>query len=162
MSEQVRDAETRWLDAGEGKAWRALMRLVMVLPGALDAQLQQDAGLSTYEYLVLARLSEAPEHRLRLSELAPRSYGSLSRLSHVVSRLSAAGHVRRVPCDQDRRVTFAVLTDSGYAKLVEAAPGHVAHVRRLVFDQLTPEQVAALASVAEGIIDRSAADPCSD
>jgi len=158
VTDQVRVDQTRWLDAEEGEAWRSLMRLVMVLPGALDTQLQRDSGLSTYEYLVLARLSENPERRLRLSELAPRSYGSLSRLSHVVSRLSAMGLVERVPCQEDRRVTFAVLTDQGYARLVEAAPGHVEHVRTVVLDQLPRDQLLALGAAAERILTGSTSD----
>ena len=120
------------------------------LPQELAAQLQSDQGLSWFEYLVMARLSEAPDRTLRMSQLATLANGSLSRLSHVARRLERPGWVVRRPCPADGRYTNATLTDEGMAKVVAAAPGHVETVRRLVTDVLEPGQLADL----EAIVDR--------
>jgi DNA-binding MarR family transcriptional regulator len=134
------EAEPRWLDDDEQRTWIALASLVLRLPGALDAQLQRDAGLSHFEYLVLSGLSMAPDHTMRMSELAGFAEGSLSRLSQVVGRMEKRDFVRRTPDPADGRYTLAILTDGGWGKVVEAAPGHVEAVRRLVFDPLTGPQ----------------------
>lgn len=137
MGEVMREAEPRWLDAEEQTTWMALTGVLIRLPAALDAQLQRDAGISHFEYQVLAGLSMTPERTLRMSELAQFAGGSLSRLSHTVKRLEKPGWVRRRPDPADGRCTLAVLTDAGRDKVVATAPGHVAEVRRLVFDPLT-------------------------
>ena len=134
------DPEPRWLDAEEQRTWIALASLVLRLPGALDAQLQRDAGLSHFEYLVLSGLSMAPGRTMRMSELAVVAEGSLSRLSQVVGRLEKRDLVRRTPDPADGRYTLAILTDPGWHKVVEAAPGHVEAVRGFVFDPLTKLQ----------------------
>lgn len=134
------DPEPRWLDAEEQRTWIALASLVLRLPGALDAQLQRDAGLSHFEYLVLSGLSMAPGRTMRMSELAVVAEGSLSRLSQVVGRLEKRDFVRRTPDPADGRYTLAILTDPGWHKVVEAAPGHVEAVRGFVFDPLTKLQ----------------------
>ena len=118
-----------WLTDEEQAAWRPFVALLFRFPALLDAQLQKDAGISHFEYMVLSSLSEAPGRALRMSELAAMASGSLSRLSHVVSRLEAKGWVRREPCPGDGRFINAVLTDPGWQKVVETAPGHVAAVR---------------------------------
>jgi DNA-binding MarR family transcriptional regulator len=120
----------------------------------LDGQLRRDAGLSNFEYFVLAMLSESPDRVLRMTELAARTNATLPRLSHVVSRLEERGLIERTPCAGDRRATNARLTEAGWAKVQETAPGHVAHVRRQVIDALTPEQVAQLGVIAEAILRR--------
>lgn len=148
------DGEPRWLDADERAAWLALNSVMVLLPAALDGQMQRDHGISLYEYLVLAMLSEAPERTLQLKALAQVTNGSLSRLSHVVTRLEGRGWVRRGPGAGGRRVTVAVLTDEGYAKVVAAAPSHVDAVRTSVFDGLDRDQVAALRTVSERILDQ--------
>src|SRR5574340_420691 len=137
----------RWLDEEERRSWLALAGVLMRLPAALDAQLRRDAGISHFEYQVLAGLSEAPDRTLRMSTLAAFVEGALSRLSQVVSRLEKHGWVRRVPDPDDGRYTLAVLTDHGYAKVVETAPGHVEEVRRLVFDPLTKAQTRQLREI---------------
>ena len=142
----------QWLDAGERQAWLRLAGLMIKLPAALDAQLQRDAGVSHFEYLVMSGLSEAPSRKLRMSELAVLANGSLSRLSHVVKRLERQGWVRRVPCEFDRRATNAILTEAGYAKVVATAPGHVAAVRGLVIDPLTPAELAQLGTLANTLL----------
>ena len=120
----------------------------------MRAQLQDDADLSLLEYYVLARMSEQPDHTIRISELAVRAYSELSRLSHLISRLERRGLVRREPDPTDGRFTNAILTDAGHRHLVEAAPGHVAKVRELVFETLDEKSQHALREAARRILDR--------
>jgi DNA-binding MarR family transcriptional regulator len=144
--------EPRWLDAEEDEAWRGLAITMARLPTALDAQLRRDAGISHFEYDVLALLSEAPDRTLRMSALATFAGGSLPRLSQVVARLEQRGWVRRTPDPADGRYTLATLTDQGQAKVTQAAPGHVQEVRRLVLDQLTKTQSRQLRDISRRII----------
>jgi DNA-binding MarR family transcriptional regulator len=141
-----------WLSAQEQAAWRPFIALTCRLPAGLDAQLQKDAGISHFEYLVLSSLSEAPERTLRMSDLAAMASGSLSRLSHVVSRLETRGWVRREPCPGDGRYINATLTQDGWAKVVATAPGHVAAVRRLLVDLLTPAQLKELGAISDQVL----------
>jgi DNA-binding MarR family transcriptional regulator len=124
----------------------------MRLPGALDAQLQRDAGISHFEYLVLSGLSMRPERTMRMSDLAAFSEGSLSRLSQVVSRLEKRDWVRRTPDPTDGRATLATLTDAGWEKVKASAPGHVEEVRTLVFDSLTRAQQRQLRDIGRRIM----------
>ncbi|HEY0717791.1 MAG TPA: MarR family transcriptional regulator [Streptosporangiaceae bacterium] len=149
----------RWLTDGERDTWLRLVGVLIKLPAALDAQLQRDAGISHFEYMVLSRLSEASGGTLRMSDLAVLANGSLSRLSHVVTRLERRGWVRREPSPGDGRYTNAVLTSEGRAKVEVTAPGHVAAVRQLVLDALQPEQVQQLRDISEAIMDRVAPGP---
>lgn len=137
----VPDTDPRWLDPAERRAWLTLTALTIRLPAAVDAHLQRTAGLTLYEYYVLAMLSEEPTRTLRMSELAARTDASLSRLSHVVSKLERRGLTRRRPCPDDGRVTLAVLTDEGWQMVVDTAPAHVEYVRAMVFDALGPGDV---------------------
>ncbi len=148
------EAEPHWLTEDERAAWVRLVSVLIKLPAALDTQLQRDSGVSHFEYMVLSRLSEAPGRTLRMSDLAVLANGSLSRLSHVVTRLERRGWVRREPCPGDGRFTNAVLTDDGRAKVVQTAPGHVAAVRELVIDALRPEQIAQLRDISLAIMGR--------
>lgn len=150
------DAGPDWLTEAELAAWVRLGSVFIKLPAALDAQLQRDAGVSHFEYMVLSRLSEAPDRTLRMSDLAVLANGSLSRLSHVVTRLERRGWVRREPCPGDGRFTNAVLTDHGWAKVEATAPGHVAAVRELVIDALRPEQIDQLRDISLAIMGRVA------
>ena len=127
----------------------------MRLLPALDAQLRRDAGISHFEYEVLAALSEAPERTLRMSDLAVLAEGSLSRLSQVVARLEKKKWVRRTPDPTDGRYTLAILTDDGWDKIVATAPGHVNEVRRLVIDPLTNTQLNQLTTSGNGSCARS-------
>lgn len=147
-------AGTRWLTPEERDAWVRLVAVVELLPGLLDQQLRRDSGLSHYEYFALAMLSEAPDRTLRLTTLAARTNATLPRLSHVVSRLEERGLVRREPCPEDGRATYAVLTGAGWDTVVAAAPGHVAAVRDLVVDALDPAGLRALAEACEQILRR--------
>lgn len=146
--------EPRWLEQDELATWMSLAALMFKLPGVLDYQLQRDSGLTHFEYLVLAGLSESPGRSRRMSDLAGFANGSLSRLSHVVKRLEQRGFVERRPAEADGRITVATITDSGYEFLVAAAPGHVATVREFVIDGLTPEQLGQLKTIADQILAR--------
>jgi DNA-binding MarR family transcriptional regulator len=146
--------DVRWLTGAEEGAWRAIASLMHKLGWALECQLEHDCGLSFIEYHCLARLSELPDHRLRMSELAAVTNASLSRLSHLVSRLERRGMVRREPDPTDGRYTNAILTNTGYAKLVESAPPHVATVRSLVIDEFTATELRQLRKAAERIVAR--------
>src|ERR1700685_2832080 len=141
-----------WLTDEQQAAWRPFVALLLRLPAALDAQLQRDASITNFDYLVLSGLSESPGRTLRMSELAAIANSSLSRLSHVVSRLEARGWVRREPCPGDGRFINAVLTEPGWQKVVETAPGHVAAVRRLLIDTLSPEELRSLGQTSARIL----------
>jgi DNA-binding MarR family transcriptional regulator len=144
--------QTRWLDADEQKAWRAWLYSSMLLHDRLDRELTHETGLSHAYYEILVQLSEAPGRALRMSQLADRSLSSRSRLSHAVSRLEERGWVRRQVCESDGRGQLALLTDEGCAALEAAAPTHVEGVRSHLFDQLSPEQVAAMRDIGETLL----------
>ncbi len=144
----------RWLDDEQQKSWRAFNGAMHKLRWALECQLQHDAGLSFIEYHALAWLSENPGHRLRMSELADVTNASLSRLSHLITRLERRGLVRREPDPTDGRYTNAILTPAGLRLLVASAPGHVAKVRELVIDALSPAELRHLRTASERILER--------
>jgi DNA-binding MarR family transcriptional regulator len=137
-----------WLDDEQQAAWRGVVALFTKLPAALESDLQRSAGLTLYEYVVLALLSESVGQTLQMSELAAGTNSSLSRLSHVVSRLERRGWVTRQVCPNDGRANQAVLSESGLAKVVEAAPHHLRAVRELVIDAVTPTQLRQLGTAA--------------
>jgi DNA-binding MarR family transcriptional regulator len=154
-----------WLTPAELATWRAFSLMTTRLLSALDAQLQADSKLSYLEYYVLVGLSERPDRAMRMSELAALVDSELSRLSHLIKRLEKRGFVRREPDPTDGRYTNAIMTDEGYAHLVEAAPGHVNAVRNLVFDALDEKTLRTLTEASERmtarIDDRKAAGrPC--
>jgi DNA-binding MarR family transcriptional regulator len=147
----VSEAQTQWLSADEQQAWRAFLTACQTLFGAIDAQLQRDAGLPHGYYEILVRLSEAPDRALRMSQLAEASTFSKSRLSHAVARLEERGWVSRANCPTDRRGQIAQLTDEGFGALAAAAPGHVAQVRRSLVDRLSTEQIGQLREISASI-----------
>ncbi|MGB3352401.1 MAG: MarR family transcriptional regulator [Mycobacterium sp.] len=136
-----------WLSPDEKEAWTGLISLILLLPGRLEAPLRQ-VDLTLFEYLTLSHISEAPDRRIRMSELAYLANGSLSRLSNVVKRFEQRGWVTRSPDPDDGRYTLAELTDAGYRLVVAAAPLHVRAVRDLVLDPLTATDRQALARIA--------------
>ena len=150
--------ETRWLSTDEMSAWRKFVAVVELLPGALDSQLQRDADLSHFEYFVMAMLSEAPARTLRMTELSFETNATLPRLSHVVARLEKRGYLMRSPREEDRRATNAILTASGWEKVVATAPGHVGAVREDVIDPLGGLQLAYLCRIMGGVHSRLDAD----
>ena len=145
--------QPRWLSDEQQQVWRRFVQVLIKMPAALEAQLQRDAGLTHMGYMVLSTLSERDDRRLAMSRLAKLASASLSRLSHVVARLEAQGWVRRERDSEDGRVQIAVLTDAGYAKVVDSAPGHAEAVQQLLFDRLTPAQVRQLARLADALLE---------
>ena len=152
MAEDSAEQDGPWLSPEQLCEWKSLMGLLMILPASLDAQVKQDAGLNLFEYHILVELAEAPERTRVMSELAGQTRGSLSRLSHAVSRLEAAGWVVRRSCGGAGRRTEARLTAAGWRKLQQTAPGHVREARRLVIDALTAEQLEDLGRAARRIV----------
>ena len=147
-------AGPEWLSAEERQAWLAVAALIVKLPAALDAQLQADAGLSFFEYMVLAVLSEQPDRTMRMSDIADAASASLSRLSHTAGRLEKQGYLVRERLPGPGRRTNAVLTDAGHAKVVASAPEHVAYVRELLIDEVPPADLATLSRVGRVVLDR--------
>jgi DNA-binding MarR family transcriptional regulator len=145
---------TNWLTEDEMRAWVRFAAVMELLPGVLDSQMRRDADLTQFEYYVLAMLSEAEEHTLRMTTLAGKTNATLPRLSHVVRRLTDRGLVDRIPCPTDGRATDVRLTGAGWSKVEAAAPHHVATVRAHVFDALTPEQTDQLAAIAAAMLTR--------
>lgn len=145
--------DTPWLTPRELHTWIALSVLLEALPAAIDAQLKRDAGLNSFEYQVMAGLSDAPGCTIRMSALAAFASGSPSRLSHAVARLEKQGFVVRRQAADDPRAVEAVLTREGIAKMKECAPAHVREARRLVIDVLTPTQVEQLGRIATKLLD---------
>jgi DNA-binding MarR family transcriptional regulator len=141
-------ARTKWLDDEEMRAWHAFLSASALVERRLDQQLREDAGISHLQYEILVRLSAKCDHEMRMTELADALLNSKSGLTYQVSQLEKAGLVRRRSCTSDDRAVFAVLTPAGEKLLQKAAPGHVALVRQLLIDVLTPEQ---LASIGDGL-----------
>jgi DNA-binding MarR family transcriptional regulator len=148
---------TRWLSAAEQRAWRSYLSATSLVEDAIDRRLQAEAGMPHLYYSILAKLSEAPDRRLRMTELAEAQKITRSRLTYAVTRLEKDGTVRREGCPTDKRGHMAVLTDEGMALLERVAPGHVRTVRASIFDHLTPEQVAQLDEIC-GTITRAIQD----
>ncbi|MEU6073018.1 MarR family transcriptional regulator [Micromonospora sp. NPDC047074] len=145
--------QPRWLDAREQSAWRGYRRMRRLLDLELARELTRDAGLSEPDYDVLSDLSETPDQRLRLSELADRMLWSRSRLSHHLTRMQQRGLVAREECAADGRGAVVTLTDEGRHAIERAAPGHVAAVRRNLIDLLTPDEIAALDAFTHRVVD---------
>ena len=146
--------DVRWLTDDEIDTWLKFRAVVELYPGLLDAQLRRDAQLTHMEYQVLAMLSEVPDRTLRMTALAARTNGSLTRMSHVVTRLEQRGIVARSACPEDGRATNVTLTDAGHDALVAAAPGHVTQVRESFLDALSPAQLGQLDAICDAILDR--------
>lgn len=150
----------RWLPPEQTEAWIALASTVVWLPAALDAQPQRDAAISYVEYLVLSWLSMSPRHTARMSDIASAANVRPSHLSRIATRLEGHGWMRRAPDPDDGRTTLAILTDAGWDKVVATAPGHVAEVQRIVFDDLAPAQVRQLQQITERIVTAAKPDLC--
>ena len=139
----------RWLTAEEQRVWRRWMTLNAQLSATLQRELQDDAGLSTQDYEVLVHLTDTPEGRTRVTDLARLMQWERSRVSHHVTRMERRRLVQRLECAEDGRGAFVVITPQGRAAIEQAAPGHVNTVRRLVFDALSPEEVDAFGTIIE-------------
>jgi DNA-binding MarR family transcriptional regulator len=143
--------EPRWLDDTEQAIWRKYLTVLRMLPERLNASLTTSHNLSLTEYEVLAVLSESPDQRLRMTELAETAVLSKSRLSHQITRMERDGLVRREPCETDGRGFYAVLTANGWKRLVDAVPTHVADVRQGFIDPLSREQLLTLGSALDAV-----------
>jgi DNA-binding MarR family transcriptional regulator len=142
-------AQHRWLTDEEQRVWRSYLHATTLLEDHLDRQLQRDAGMPHIYYGLLVQLAEAPQGRLRMTELAMKAKITRSRLSHAIARLEKNGWVRREECSSDKRGQFAVLTEEGVGVLRRTAPGHVTAVRQALFDRLSPEQQKTLGEIME-------------
>ncbi|HWG28518.1 MarR family winged helix-turn-helix transcriptional regulator [Actinospica sp.] len=145
---------TEWLTDAEVDSWLSVVRLMTWLPWSIEQQLRRDSNLGIVEYQVLAMLSKNPDWTMRMSSLAVVTNASMSRLSHLFTRLEGRGLVRREPDPSDGRFTNAIMTDEGFKTLADAAPGHVAHVRSIVIDAISPEQLRRLGLTADRIVSR--------
>jgi DNA-binding MarR family transcriptional regulator len=143
-----------WLTEDEQRAWRGLLQMTSQLNARMNRQLQDDYGVSLADYDVLVALSEAPEGRLRVFEIAGTLAWEQSRVSHQLARMQRRGLVARQECRADARGAFAVLTDVGRAAIERAAPAHVETVRELVFDGLSRDQLVALTAITSRVLDR--------
>lgn len=147
---------TKWLSEDQQRAWRAWIAASNTLNHQLSADLQAQHDLTLADYEILVQLSEHPDQRMRMSDLADATLASRSRLSHQVDRLVKRGLVERQDCEIDKRGSFAVLTDRGWKATVAAAPDHVASVRTYLVDVLSPQQFEALGAACQKISERIA------
>ena len=145
---------SRWLTEEEQRAWRGLLQMTSQLNARMNRQLLQEYGVSLADYEVLVVLSEAPDGRCRVFEIADTLAWEQSRVSHQLARMQRRGLIARQDCASDARGAFAVITAVGRAVIERAAPAHVETVRRLVFDELTPDQLATLTELTAGVLDR--------
>lgn len=144
--------ETRWLDDGEQRAWRAWLRMHTQLNAVLHRQLQAESGLSLADYEVLVKLTDTQHGRLRPYQLQRALDWEQSRLSHHLGRMQRRGLVAKEDCGHDGRGAYITVTDAGRQAITAAAPGHVDAVRRYFFDALEPEQVVQLGELADRVL----------
>jgi DNA-binding MarR family transcriptional regulator len=152
-------APTPWLGPAEQECWQTFLTVHRAVFAALEADLQRNAGMPLAYYSILVTLSEAPDHMLRMGQLAGQLRSSSSSLTHAIARMHSCGWVERHNDPTDRRAQFAALTDAGLQVLADAAPGHVAAVRRHLFDALGPQQVKQLQKINQAIIDAQETSP---
>jgi DNA-binding MarR family transcriptional regulator len=147
------------LSSSEEVLWRAMMRIVKVMPRVLDGDLISGAGLSASEYTTLMHLSEAPESELRMADLAGATGLSASRMTRLIDGLQSSGLVTKTASSVDARGNIAKLTRRGEAKLRSAWPVHLESVRNHFFNAVDEEALEGLAivmtRVADGLDDRS-------
>jgi DNA-binding MarR family transcriptional regulator len=150
--EKVAPPQVRWLDEREVQAWKSLQLMHMRLTAELARQLYTESRLSYQDYLVLAGLTDQPDGRLRLFEIARNLGWEKSRVSHHIARMVDRGLVVKEACDIDRRGAFVVITEHGRREIEAAAPGHVETVRRLFLDRITDGQLDAMGAAAEAVL----------
>ena len=144
----------RWLSDEEQRAWRAYRRMVLLVDSAIARDLSRDSGLSMPDYHVLSTVSDAPDNRVRVTDLAARMQWSPSRLSHHVTRMEQRGLVTRTECPEDLRAAYVTLTDQGWDAIRAAAPGHVESVRKHLIDNFDAAELAAMTAIGEKAIKR--------
>lgn len=145
---------TRFYTDDELDTWIPVAALLELLPRELDAQLLRDADLTHFDYFALSMLTNSPDHRLQMKELASMTNATMPRLSHVVSRLERRGLVAREPNAADARGVDVVITPEGRRVVLQATPGHVATVRDLVLDALGDRQREQLREIAAAVLTR--------
>ena len=143
---------TVWLTEQQQKDWRAFLSVLALLPEQFSRDLQVSADLTFGDYEIFVRLSERENRSMRMSELADLTLASRSRLTHQIDRLESQGFVERRPCEDDKRGSWATLTEKGWAKLVATAPAHVDSVREHLVDVLTPEEFETLGKLSRKIL----------
>lgn len=146
------DAAPRPLTPDEERTWRALIRLMVVMPRAIDEDLIRRTGISLTRYVVLMRLSEAPGHALRMSDLADAVAISPSRMTRIIQPMASEGLVTRQSVPDDGRASLAILTDKGLRRLQEAWPAHLAGARALVMDHIDPADQADLDRITQRLL----------
>jgi DNA-binding MarR family transcriptional regulator len=144
-------SDTAWLTEQEEHLWRTWVVLNAELNAALQRQMQAEAGLSMSDYEVLVHLTDAPQGRIRVTELAALLQWERSRVSHHVTRMERRGLVERVECADDARGAFVAITAAGRSANAHAAPGHVRAVRQLVFDVLDADEVVELGRLLDKV-----------
>ncbi|MER7569291.1 MarR family winged helix-turn-helix transcriptional regulator [Streptomyces sp. NPDC097941] len=148
----------RWLTTTEERAWRGLLRMNDVLVNRTGRSLQGEFGLSGADYTVLAELTRVPGGRLRMVELSRTLAWEKSRLSHHLARMMKRGLVERTECADDRRGAYVTVTLQGREAIAAAAPQHVADVRALFLDHLTPGQITLLAEISDLVLEKLSSD----
>jgi DNA-binding MarR family transcriptional regulator len=151
-------SDVRWLSADEERLWRRWLLMNSRLAATLQREMQDDAGLSNSDFEVLVNLTDNPEGRLRVTDLATQMLWERSRLSHHVTRMERRGMVERVECAEDGRGAFVAITPEGRTAIEGAAPGHVEAVRRLVFDALRDEDATHLGTIVDQLLARLDSD----
>jgi DNA-binding MarR family transcriptional regulator len=144
--------QDEWLTPQEGRLWRGWLKLNAKLSATLQRELQDDAGLSLPDFDVLVHLSEHPDGRLRVTDLAGLLQWERSRVSHHFTRMEKRGLVQRVECLEDGRGAFVSITPQGRTAIEQAAPGHVKVVRRLMFDVLSTSEISQLAHTLDKLL----------
>jgi DNA-binding MarR family transcriptional regulator len=149
--------DVRWLTTDEQRLWRGWLKLNAQLTATLAREMQEEAGLSSPDFEVLVNLTDSPEGRVRVTDLATQMLWERSRVSHHVTRMERRGLVQRANCEEDGRGAWVEITAAGRTAIEKAAPGHVETVRRLVFDALSPDEVRAFTHLVEKVQARAAA-----
>ncbi|MEZ5096971.1 MAG: MarR family transcriptional regulator [Nocardioides sp.] len=148
------NGDVRWLSAPQQHAWRALVLGTTLLMDRLDDELRESHGISLTEYEILVRLSESPKHQLRMAHLADSLAHSRSRVTHTIARMEKSGWVRRKDSPDDGRGVYATLTDAGMTLLEQAAPTHVAGVRRHLVSLASGDDFKTVGRVMDAVADR--------
>jgi DNA-binding MarR family transcriptional regulator len=153
------NTEVRWLSTAQERVWRQWVELNARVTVTLQREMQEDSGLSMPDFEVLVNLTDSPEGRVRVTDLATQMLWERSRLSHHVTRMERRGMVERSDCAEDGRGAWIVITPAGRAAIEKAAPGHVETVRRLVFDVLTEDEAGTLGALLGKMLDRTDEQP---
>lgn len=145
-------AGTVLLSKRELAAWRGFLRVHAALARDLDAELVASHGLPLSSYEVLLTVADAPDERMRMSEIADSVLLSRSGVTRLVDRLERDGLVERIPCEDDARGQYAVLTPRGREAFDAARTTHLAGVRRRFLERLEPDELRGMAAYWERLV----------